>query len=282
MKTKLYTKIIAGMMAMAMLGGTCAMTAGAADTMPIGGTETFTKGEIPLNGSGSVLEKNKTYKLPTIISGLTGIKYDVSVNNNKVAKIQGNELVTVGYGDVNLTVTLADGTSFTKTFRVERPQISVKFETNAFNLTVGQTKLIKAIVSQSKAKLTWKSSNSNIVSVDQNGKITAKRAGLAAITAKTSTGKTTTCTVRVGSPVAVEKVLLNAKNVTLHVGDTFQLHGSVAPAAASDKSLKCKTSNAKVASVSYGKIKANSVGKAKITVTSTNGKTSVCTVTVVK
>ena len=59
---------------------------------------------------------------------------------------------------------------------------------------------LKATVSPSNATnktVNWSSSNSNIESVDQKGKVTAKAVGTATITAKTSNGKTAKCTVNV-------------------------------------------------------------------------------------
>ena len=46
-------------------------------------------------------------------------------------------------------------------------------------------------------KITWSSSNNNIATVDNNGKVTAKSKGTVTITAKTTNGKTATCKVTV-------------------------------------------------------------------------------------
>lgn len=65
-------------------------------------------------------------------------------------------------------------------------------------------------------KLVWKSSNQKVVTVDQNGKITAKSRGQATITAKTSiSGKISKCAVTVQQPVT--SLAFEQKNMIFQV-----------------------------------------------------------------
>ncbi len=279
MKKRFTKRLFAGVMAALMITSTSLLSVNAVGQAAEKDSDINIT--VPFNGSGATLQSDKTYKLPSIISGLTGTKYDVTISNNKVANYKNGQLVTVGTGDVTVTVTLANGLKLSKTFHVQKPEVAVSFESDFIKLSQGQKQKLKAIVSQSKGKLTWSSSNAKIVSVDQNGNITAKKAGTATITVKTTTGKTASCKIRVGDPVAVEAVRLNKTEVTLAKGQTFQIHGTVTPSYATDKSLKCTSSNANIAAVSYGKVTAKSSGTAYITVKSNNGKSAVCKVTVV-
>ncbi|MBP5654305.1 MAG: S-layer homology domain-containing protein, partial [Clostridiales bacterium] len=75
---------------------------------------------------------------------------------------------------------------------------SVKLKINKANLAIpcGKTDTLKATLIGSSDKITWKSSNTKIATVDANGKIAAKKAGSVMITASAA-GKKATCTVQV-------------------------------------------------------------------------------------
>lgn len=82
--------------------------------------------------------------------------------------------------------------------------IAVEVSPKTNNLEIGGTRNLKAIVSPETAKQTvkWSSSNNDVATVDNNGKVTAVGAGVAEITA-TSTEKTDvtgTATVNVSEP----------------------------------------------------------------------------------
>lgn len=282
MKNNIGKKLFAGAMAMTMMLGTAALTVGAADSSKSVEKTTTANAVLPINGSDSTLDLNKTYKLPTYISKFSGLGYTVSISNNKVLNYKNGELTAVGTGDVTLTITLLDGTQISKNFHVEKPAVSVKLDLSSLNLKVGQSQLIKAVTSQSNAKLLWSSSNTKVATVDQNGKVTAKKSGTAVITAKSSTGKTASCTIKVGSPVAVEKVTLNKSTAILRLGgSSVQLKATVTPTNATNQKVTYTSSNTKVANVSSdGKVTAKSVGTATITAKSANGKTATCKVTV--
>lgn len=80
---------------------------------------------------------------------------------------------------------------------------SVALNKTTLTLDTGKTSNLKATVYPSNAankKCTWSSSNTSVATVDGNGKVTAKKAGTATITVKTSNGKTATCKVTVNLP----------------------------------------------------------------------------------
>ena len=77
----------------------------------------------------------------------------------------------------------------------------VTLDKTSISLLVGDSETLTATVSPKDAankKVTWKSSNAAIASVDANGKVTGVKAGEATITVTTQDGgKTATCTVKV-------------------------------------------------------------------------------------
>lgn len=80
---------------------------------------------------------------------------------------------------------------------------SVALNKTTLTLDIGKTSNLRATVYPSNAankKCTWSSSNTSVATVDGNGKVTAKKAGTATITVKTSNGKTATCKVTVNLP----------------------------------------------------------------------------------
>lgn len=81
-----------------------------------------------------------------------------------------------------------------------------------------------------------------------------------------------------GHPTSVS---LNAAEATLYVGGQTQLLATIAPENATDKHLSWTSSNSSIATVdSNGLVKALGKGTAVITVSTINGKTAQCTVTV--
>ena len=276
MNNKLFKGIASVLLAAAMIipvsGGVSAAS---------GSVDSDVSIELPINGSGATVILGKTYKLPAVVSRITGIKYQIIPSNDKVLKRSGNTISVTGEGSFDLVVTFPDGRSIKKTFEVKKPPVEIKLNTASLNMKKGQSTLLKALVKNSTGKLVWSSSNSDVVSVDSNGKVTAKKNGSAVISAKTSSGQKALCTIKVGDGIPVTKVNIDKTSVTLVKGQSVQLHTSVSPSNATDKSVKCSVKDPKIATVSYAKVTGKSVGTTSVTVKSTNGKTAVCKVTVV-
>ena len=83
------------------------------------------------------------------------------------------------------------------------------------------------------------------------------------------------------SVVDVTSVRLNKKSTSLYPNDEDTLVAIVNPDNANDKSVTWSSSNTNIVSVDNGKIHANNIGTATITVTSSNGKKATCTVSVI-
>ena len=82
--------------------------------------------------------------------------------------------------------------------------------------------------------------------------------------------------------VAVTGVTLNKLSGTVSVGSTITLSATVAPSNATDKTITWISNNTSVATVSNGVVTGIAPGTAKITATSSNGKSAVATITVTK
>ena len=76
------------------------------------------------------------------------------------------------------------------------PKVTLKLDKKTASVICGRTTTIKATLTGSTDKISWKSSDTKIATVDANGKITTKMAGTVTITASAA-GKKATCTVTV-------------------------------------------------------------------------------------
>lgn len=126
--------------------------------------------------------------------------------------------------------------------------------------------------------VTWKSSNTSIVTVDENGKITGKAEGTAKVTVKTADGsQSSVCEVTVkpadAKLIAVKGVSLNETDLNLSVNETFLLEADIDPYDADDTSISWKSSRSAIASVSAsGKVTGLKEGEAVITATAADGR----------
>ena len=156
------------------------------------------------------------------------------------------------------------------------PSSSVTLSNEDFTLKAGETYALTA--SDGSGDYTWESDDDGIASVSSSGTVTAIATGTATVTV--SDGSTSaTCIVRVkggetASGASTTSASLSKNDFTLSVGDTYLLKVSGTSSAAT-----WTTSNASVATVSGGTVKA--VGKGNATVTATvDGKTLKCIVRV--
>ena len=151
-------------------------------------------------------------------------------------------------------------------------------------LWVGDKLQLTATVSPGNASnqdVNWNSSNDKVVSVDDNGLVTANAKGNAIITVTTvDGGKTATCAITVN--VAVNGVSLNISDQELKKGETLQLTAMVQPTDATNQNVTWSSSDDKVVSVDdNGLVTANAKGNATITVTTVEGrKEASCLITV--
>lgn len=134
------------------------------------------------------------------------------------------------------------------------------------------------------ATVKWKTTDTDIATVDESGKVTAIKEGKAEITATTIDGsKSAICKVTVNSAVIkVASIKLNKTVLELLEGSSSTLTCSILPKDATNKKHSWESSNTSVATVSTaGKVTAVKAGTATITVTSEDGaKKANCSLTV--
>lgn len=126
---------------------------------------------------------------------------------------------------------------------------------------------------------TWSSSDNEIVSVSDDGLVTAISVGEAVVTVEVE-GKSASCSVVVNE-ILVESVTLNKETAEIIVGNTEQLTATVLPENADNKNITWSSTDESIATVSSdGLVSAISVGSASI-IAKAGDKQAKCDVTVI-
>lgn len=175
---------------------------------------------ISLNATSLTIYKDKTILLTadTLVNGsvswTSSNKDVVAMNNSGMARITGKKA-----GTTTITATNAKGKKATCIITVEelerepaqptqptQPQTvavtGITLNKTSATIEKGKTLNLTATVNPNNAtdkKVTWKSNNTNVATVDSSGKVTAKAVGTATITA-TAGGKSVTCKITVPDP----------------------------------------------------------------------------------
>ena len=257
-------------------------------------TTTVDVEKVSLNKSATTLTEGESETLTATItpSNATGDKtVKWSSSNEAVAAVDSNGKVTAKKaGTAVITATSSNGKTAGCTVTVKQKEIAItgiSLNKSTTSLTEGESETLTATITPSNATgdktVKWSSSNEAVAAVDSNGRVTAKKAGTAVITATSSNGKSASCTVTVKQKeIAITGIGLNKSTTSLTEGESETLTATIAPSnATGDKTVKWSSSNEAVAAVdSNGKVTAKKAGTAVITATSSNGKTAGCTVTV--
>lgn len=178
-------------------------------------------------------------------------KIIVTSNSNKSVKSEA--LITVKEKIINVT--------------------SVSLNTTNTSVYIGDKIELKATIMPSEAtnkKVTWKSSNNSIATVDQNGKVTGVKEGKVQITATSNNNKSASATINVKKKtIDVTSISIDSNVSSMEVGDTITLSATITPSNATNKKVTWSSNNTAIATVdSNGVVSAKKAGSVKITVVS--------------
>lgn len=184
----------------------------------------------------------------------------ITSSNLAAVSITGDKIKARTKGQM-ATLTLKAGTT-TKTIKVYTTDETGKIPTQAVvlnktfvTLNPGKTEQLKITylpdyATASIGTVKWTSSNEAVVTVDAAGKLTAKTAGKAIITAVTSDGNVMYCIVTVEN-IKVSKITITTTTSNkIATGKKVTLKATVTPSNAYNKGVTWKSSNTKVATVS--------------------------------
>lgn len=199
-----------------------------------------------------------------------------------VVDAKGN-VTAVSQGNCEITAAAASGLTDTVTVTCVIPadEISIPMDTRSvyqgkeFNLPVDISP------ADSQQRVTWRSSDPSIVSVNSKGKVTGVSFGTATVYAETASGAEDSCVVNV--MVKAERLAIDVKQLTLNAGDTHALHAVAFPSYSPETTEPCfwnSTDEAVAAVDENGIVTAVGAGNCIINCKTDGGLISKCSVTV--
>ena len=232
-------------------GGYTYQNGGAYDFKVMVEGETIVKPtKITIPSTSSVTVGSSFYFVPTVTPANSTYTLTWQSSDNTIASVNQSGMLTgISVGSANITVTTDNGKTATCKVTVSgKPVTSVSIK-SSLSMEVGDSYTLTPSITPSDAvtSYTWSSDNSNVATVSQSGKVTAKSAGTANITVKTDNGKTATCKITVEAPAVAEyevnfsiygyehgQVLYNGARL---VGSDIEDYGSFKVAEGSDVAL---------------------------------------------
>lgn len=236
-----------------------------------------------------VIGKGNTIVLsePTIEPvNATNKNYTISVENENIASLKDSVLSGIELGKTVLHLSSADGYKYdvnVLVVEIEAKDIILSESTITLVQNGNHQLKVEFIPSETTIRdLEFSSSNNNIVSVDEFGKVFAKNIGEATITAKYNDTISDSTNVTVVYPPA-SSISLSSNYSTLYAGNQTRAFYSIEPYHNSNENVTFSSNNKSVATVDDdGLITAVGIGTAVIKATTDNGKQDTIEISVIE
>ena len=233
------------------------------------------------------MNMSRQHAIPASPEGLS--VFTIRLQASSAMSIGSYSITTNSFKFVAATTTDGEGyigANRSCTVNIVQLATGITLNKSSASLYTGDSETLIATVSPSNAydkTVSWSSSNTSVATVDQNGKVTAVKAGTATITVSTTDGSnlSASCTVTVWQ--LATGITLNSDDFSLYVGKGKTLSAIITPDDATNKNVTWSSSNSTVASVNTsGYVTAKKIGTATITAKTKDGSnlTASCTVTV--
>ena len=242
-----------------------------------------------LNDNDLTLNTGDTYRL--VVNGIDDeTKETWTSSDPSVASVDSNGVVTANNeGEAVIWVELRAGSNITTAECVVKvvyyPVTDIKLNCGNSSIIVNYSRVIKATVYPDNAtnkELEWISSDEKIATIDNNGKLKAKKEGTVTITAIRDDGVEASCELDV-IPVPVEKISIDQDNVVLDIEpadglNSVTLEALIEPMDATNKDIIWTSSNPDVVMVDQtGLVVATGIGEAVITAQSKSDQSIMAT-----
>lgn len=232
---------------------------------------------IKLDQTSINMNVGETFRLTYVISPANASNVAVTWTsaNPSIATVNANGQVSAkGVGQTAIILKTNDGGYMaTCLVNVGRVATAVRLDVTSIVLNVGDYYTFETTITpadSTETTLTWEVSDKSIAVISNKGKLTAKKAGVAIVMAKTKSGSTAYCTVTVQQ--GVTGVKLDEHEGELYIGDEWELNATITPKNATLQEVKWSSSNKSVATVDKnGRIKGVAAGLTIITCTTEDG-----------
>ncbi len=204
-------------------------------------------------------------------------------SNPDVVSVKGNEggasVTARAVGEAVITVSATDGSGVSATCQVKVQPIFVSniyINYGSLELKPGESWQLDVAVEPwdaTEKSLRWESSDTNIVTVDEKGNVSAHAPGQATITVSSTDGSgvSATCLIKV-LPILVSNIMVEPSTLELAVGNSQRLTVHINPDNATDKSVQWSSDNEAVATVDQeGTVTVLSEGSTSIRVCTLDG-----------
>ncbi len=254
---------------------------------------------ITISGNSEKLAVGKTVQLSAMVSPSNATTQTYTWHSaNQCVSVDQNGVVTgQSAGTATIYATADDGygaesnrLSFPVVVQPDATSVDifidgVSVKGSTVNMNPGDTKTFAFSVAPSDAEqaVTFESLDTSVVTISNDGVITARGVGTTSILAIASTGSNikATVTISVENPIVeVTDITLAAPESAIDIGGTTTVTATVAPDDATDKTVTWASSNTSVATVSNGVVTGKAAGTVSITATTYNNKTASVTITI--
>ena len=239
---------------------------------------------VKLNKNNITLGKGEKYTLVTTVENGDISQVEFTTDNSGVITVDDKgKMTAVGIGVTTITAKTYNGLTAKCKVTVKKLANSIKLDKTSITLGVGEQYDFSSYVPSGTAAYfrSYYSDDPNIAFVQKaGGLMTAKKAGTTTVRCKMPNGTQATCNVTV-KPLATS-LKLNASEIVLYIGQSFDLNSSIPKGTAAYYRLY-SSNNSKIATATRagGIVKGISVGRTTVTCTLNNGKKAICDVYVV-
>lgn len=237
------------------------------------------------------IDKYETIQASVKPSSLNGVSLKWVSSNEEIVKITeaGRLSVTIqGVAGGSATISAINQDNVVVGFcsvTVLQPVEGMTLSEEEVTARIGDKVQLRATITPDNAtnqKVTWKSSNTKVATVSDNGLVTMKAAGTASIICTSEDNPSVQAFCNVTVLKAVTKVELDIESKEMYVGENYRMTYLVSPSDASTPEVIWTSTNTAVVAVDgTGMLTAKGVGQAEIIIKTVDGSyMDLCTIVV--